>query len=239
MRFSKPRQLRLNPRDAVAGAALAVAVHVVAAWALAHRPVGGPLDEPPLINVTLLAAPAPPIPPDLPPAPPNPPAAAPVQPAAVSTPTRRTTPPRPVPIERAHPPSTVVTKSLPAPTKPEPGDSDPTPAPAPAAAVTAQATDAGPALVKARFDADYLNNPPPTYPPLSRRLAEQGRVLVRVLVDSDGTPAKVELRESSGYHRLDQAAVAAIRRWRFVPARRGDQPVDAWVLVPIAFNLRS
>jgi protein TonB len=49
----------------------------------------------------------------------------------------------------------------------------------------------------------------------------------------------VELRESSGHPRLDDAAAAAVRRWRFVPARRGEQPVGAWVLVPISFNLRS
>lgn len=94
-------------------------------------------------------------------------------------------------------------------------------------------------FVAPRFDAAYLKNPPPPYPPLSRRLGEQGRVMVRVFVDTSGAPAQIELRESSGHRRLDDAAASAVRRWRFVPARRGTEPVGAWVLVPISFNLRS
>jgi protein TonB len=49
----------------------------------------------------------------------------------------------------------------------------------------------------------------------------------------------VEIRTSSGVERLDRAALDAVRRWRFVPARQGDTPVDAWVLVPIRFSLDS
>lgn len=94
-------------------------------------------------------------------------------------------------------------------------------------------------VTEPHFGAAYLNNPAPTYPPLSRRLGEQGRVLMRVFVNPNGAPTKVQLRESSGHRRLDAAAEAAVRRWRFVPARRGEYPVGAWVLVPIAFNLRS
>lgn len=94
-------------------------------------------------------------------------------------------------------------------------------------------------VTEPRFDAAYLNNPTPTYPPLSRRLSEQGRVLMRVYVDPQGAPAHVELRQSSGHPRLDSAAEAAVRRWRFVPARQGSDAIGAWVLVPISFSLRS
>jgi len=90
-----------------------------------------------------------------------------------------------------------------------------------------------------RFDADYLHNPAPAYPALSRRLGEEGRVLLRVYVHADGSAGQVEVRESSGYERLDRAAREAVARWRFVPARQGERPVAAWVLVPISFSLRS
>jgi protein TonB len=94
-------------------------------------------------------------------------------------------------------------------------------------------------LVLPRFDAAYLQNPPPVYPTLSRRHGEQGRVMLRVVVNPDGTPQSVELRTSSGAQRLDEAALDAVRRWRFVPARQGTTPVTAAVLVPIVFSLEG
>jgi protein TonB len=90
-----------------------------------------------------------------------------------------------------------------------------------------------------RFDADYLDNPAPAYPALSRRMGEQGRVLLRVYVLADGNAGQVEIRESSGYERLDRAARDTVARWRFVPARQGDKAVAGWVLVPVSFSLRS
>lgn len=90
-----------------------------------------------------------------------------------------------------------------------------------------------------RFDADYLDNPAPLYPPLSRKLGEGGRVLLHVFVAADGQASKVDIRESSGFERLDRAARDAVQRWRFVPARQGDKAVAAWVLVPVSFSLRS
>jgi protein TonB len=85
--------------------------------------------------------------------------------------------------------------------------------------------------------AAYLHNPAPSYPAMSRRLAEQGRVMVRVLIGTDGLPQKAELQSGSGYDRLDRAALDAVMRWRFVPGRRGDVPETMWVSVPIVFNL--
>ncbi len=111
----------------------------------------------------------------------------------------------------------------------EPSVAAATPAPAPAALPVAPA----------RFDADYLNNPAPAYPPLSRRLGEAGQVLLHVLVGADGAASKVDVRDSSGFERLDRAARDAVRQWRFVPARQGDKAVAAWVLVPVSFSLRS
>jgi periplasmic protein TonB len=93
------------------------------------------------------------------------------------------------------------------------------------------------AVIPPNFIAAYLDNPSPVYPPLSRRSNEQGRVILRVLVTANGAAETVELRTSSGSTRLDQAAIDTVKRWRFVPARQGDQAVAAWVLVPIAFSL--
>jgi protein TonB len=70
-------------------------------------------------------------------------------------------------------------------------------------------------------------------------MGEQGRVVLRVLVNADGRPEQVELRGSSGSPRLDGAALETVRRWKFVPARQGERPVAAWVLVPISFRLEG
>ena len=94
-------------------------------------------------------------------------------------------------------------------------------------------------VIPPSFNADYLDNPPPVYPALSRRMSEQGKVMLRVLVNAKGTADRIELKSSSGSSRLDDAALEAVKRWRFVPARQGDQPVAAWVLIPIAFTLKG
>jgi protein TonB len=110
-----------------------------------------------------------------------------------------------------------------------------------AATGTSAAGEAGGATELPRFDADYLDNPKPHYPALSRRLGESGRVLLRVFVEANGRASRVELRKSSGFARLDEAAREVLYRWRFIPARRvenGTQhAVGAWVIVPITFKL--
>lgn len=104
---------------------------------------------------------------------------------------------------------------------------------------TSPAPTATATVTQPRFDAIYLNNPAPTYPGLSRRLREEGQVMLRVFVSIDGLPDKIELRQSSGFLRLDTAAQKIVQRWRFIPARLGEERVSAWVLVPISFSLRS
>lgn len=108
-----------------------------------------------------------------------------------------------------------------------------------AAAIAGTAAAASPALESARFDADYLNNPAPTYPVFSRRNREQGTVLLNVRVSAQGQAEQVQLKRSSGFSRLDEAALAAVQQWRFVPARRGEAMVAASVVVPITFRLAS
>lgn len=97
-------------------------------------------------------------------------------------------------------------------------------------------TGTEPALTAARFDADYLHNPAPAYPLQSRRLKEEGTVLLLVRVSDQGAPVSVEIRTSSGFERLDEAGLQAVRQWRFVPAKRGNENVAASVLVPIQFK---
>ena len=87
------------------------------------------------------------------------------------------------------------------------------------------------------FNAAQLNNPAPSYPYLSRRAREEGVVLLRVLVTDAGRAGELLVQHSSGSSRLDQAALATVRRWRFVPARQAGRAVEAWVLVPVTFAL--
>ncbi len=87
-------------------------------------------------------------------------------------------------------------------------------------------------------NAAYLNNPTPPYPAISRRMGEQGRVVVRVLIDDNGMPQQAQLESSSGHARLDQAAVSAVLSWRFVPGRKGGKPQTMWFSVPITFDLK-
>lgn len=96
-----------------------------------------------------------------------------------------------------------------------------------------------PVATEPRFDADYLDNPAPVYPAMSKRLEESGKTILRVYVEPGGKPSQVQVKASSGSPRLDQAAQDAVWRWKFVPARRGGEAVGAWVLVPIEFNLRG
>ncbi len=97
----------------------------------------------------------------------------------------------------------------------------------------------GDSVSQARFDADYLRNPAPPYPAISRRMGEEGKVILRVLVTPEGTPATVEVRTSSGSQRLDESAMRTVRQWKFVPARRGDMAEQSWVLVPVIFKLEQ
>jgi protein TonB len=119
----------------------------------------------------------------------------------------------------------------------------PAPAATPAAAAptgnqrpsTASAAPA--AVVLPSSDADYLNNPAPVYPGMSRRMGEQGTAVLRVFINTEGRAEKAEIRTSSGYSRLDEAALATVQRWRYVPGKRAGVPEAMWFNVPIRFVL--
>lgn len=83
----------------------------------------------------------------------------------------------------------------------------------------------------------YRTNPIPEYPIPSRRRREEGIVLLDVAVDADGKPSSISLNRSSGYPLLDRAALDAVRRWTFEPARAGGVPMFSRVVVPVRFSL--
>lgn len=162
---------------------------------------------------------------------PTPPPPAP-QPTPKPQPVVRQTPrpqPTPLPVAVADPAPSDHAPIVPAPVPPAPAE----PSPAPARPVE----PAVPAVQLPSSTADYLNNPAPAYPPLSRRLGEQGRVVVRVLIGTDGTASQAEIRSSSGFERLDQAALQTVLKWRYVPGKRAGVPEAMWFNVPINFVL--
>jgi periplasmic protein TonB len=79
----------------------------------------------------------------------------------------------------------------------------------------------------------------PVYPPASRRMDEQGAVRLRVMVDERGRPQEVQVAESSGFPRLDEAAVSAVRRWVFAPAMQDAVAVPTWTQVSVVFQLTA
>jgi len=212
---------------------IVVGLHGLAAWALLNQePVVQTQEWRPLM-VSLLTLDQPEAPLEMPRTQPTKPRMQPTQAPRAAL---------PVISERVETPTPA---ALPAPQAAQPPLPEALPAPAlQTATPVAEPATTAPAPVPAvieppRFDADYLENPAPVYPALAIRSGEHGHVLLRVLVNPDGSAAHVEVRQSSGYRRLDKAARDTVQRWRFVPARQGDKGVAAWVLVPISFSLRS
>jgi periplasmic protein TonB len=108
----------------------------------------------------------------------------------------------------------------------------PEPAPAPATPPPAP-----PRVELPSTDADYLQNPRPVYPPMSKRLGEQGQVIHSVLIGVDGLPISAKLVKSSGFDRLDAAAYAAVMSWRYVPGKRNGAAAQMSYNAPINWVL--
>lgn len=142
-------------------------------------------------------------------------------------------PPPPMPLAVADPsptpdaPTGVVAPPVPQPLPPISTAVATTPAPTPASP--------GPHIELPSSDADYLHNPRPAYPAKSRRLGEQGKVIVRVLIGVDGLAQKAEIRQSSGFERLDEAALNTVKNWRYVPGKRAGVVEAMWFNVPINY----
>lgn len=87
------------------------------------------------------------------------------------------------------------------------------------------------------FDAQYLNNPAPSYPKSARQRRIEGKVLLNVVVNSDGSPLIVSVLSSSGFEDLDESAIGAVSKWQFIPAKKSGVFVQANVIVPIEFKI--
>lgn len=119
---------------------------------------------------------------------------------------------------------------------------EPVPAPVQEAVEVKAPPKAEPVVVEEKieppkFGVAYLQNPEPEYPRMSKRLSEEGRVLLHVLVDTQGNPSEVTLKKTSGHERLDEAAIAAVKTWRFIPATKNKVALSAYVDVPVKFSL--
>ncbi|SDK10961.1 outer membrane transport energization protein TonB [Methylophilus rhizosphaerae] len=111
---------------------------------------------------------------------------------------------------------------------------DPAPEPAPPAPPVVKEEP----LVEAKGGVGHLNNPPPEYPEFAADQGSEGTVILRVKVLPNGKPAEVKVKKSSGFSLLDDAAVAAAKKWAFTPAKRGNTPVEGWAVFPVEFRLQ-
>jgi len=201
-----------------------LALHVLAIGALATARYQASKEDRPQ-RVTSFSIQEPPPPPPIEPLPPEP-AVQPVS-APIAAPVVELEIPRDVQVQAVRPEAvrpTVAPVALVVNTAAPPAPSRP-----------AQAAPAP--IVPPDFTAAQLRNPGPAYPFLSRRAREEGVVLLKVLVGTDGRAARLEIEDSSGFDRLDEAALKTVGKWRFVPASQAGQPREAWVLVPVTFSL--
>lgn len=116
----------------------------------------------------------------------------------------------------------------------------PEPEPPPPVEQPAEPKPAEPAptpVLPPRAEAGQLSNPAPVYPSLSRRLREEGIVVLEILIKADGTVGEIKIKTSSGFKRLDDTAVKAVKHWRYQPATQGDKKIDFWYEQPVEFNL--
>lgn len=208
--------------------ALIVGLHLIVLWTMLRFSLQQTVDMPvpqPVVMVEMLPV-QPQVQPQ--PRPPQPePAPKRPQPVRKAEPVKPAKPvvraPAPIPTPNTTPSETAIAAPQPSPPAPAAEAPPAPPAPAPVSAP--------------RFDAAYLNNPAPPYPRQSRRMGEQGRVLLRVHVTPEGLAGEVRLQNSSGFTLLDQAALDAVKKWKFVPAKQGGAAVAAWVNVPVDFKI--
>ena len=206
--------------------------HAAALWALQSGLLQRAVEV--VIPVEILSQfiepPKPTPPPPTPPAPPVPPK----QPVVRPKPAALPPPPQPMAIPDRTPapaaPVGVIAPPAPLPPIEQPVAAAPAPAPPPA-------PPAPPQIQLPSSDAAYLQNPSPVYPAISRRLGEQGKVLVRVLIGVNGAPERVEIKRSSGFERLDRAATEYVMKCRYVPGKVNGVIQAMWYEAPVNFVL--
>jgi len=219
----------LKRRDKWALALLVLALHGAAAYWVSQSPTPPlPVVPPQIPPMTIeFAAPAPPVVEPPPPAP-APPIVEPPPPPVVDELAAKPAP-KPVPKPKPKPAPKPVAKP-----EPKPVETPPPPVAAPAPV----APPAPAPVTPPSANAAYLKNPAPEYPQMAQRRGWEGTVLLRVEVLASGKPGQIQIQKSSGRDALDGAALAAVKRWSFVPAKQGDVAQAGWVSVPIDFKLR-
>ncbi len=230
-RFSQPPGISRN--TVIIGSV--VILHIGALWALQSGLLRKAAEV--VIPVEILSdLVEPPKPREAPPAPPSPPAAPAAAPRQQHQPPKAP-PPRPRAVRTPAPaplaPTGTLEEQPPAPPVAAVAAPPAPPAPAPAP----PAPPAPPAVQLPSSNADYLQNPKPVYPAMSKRLGEQGKTIVRVLIGADGLPKEASIRQSSGFDRLDEAARTAVMSWRYVPGKRNGVAEAMEFNVPINWVL--
>ncbi len=207
-------------RERLAGLAVVVAVHValVAGVMLAMHRVMRPIQSD--VSVRLIDAPKP--------LPIKDPAPLPLAKVSVSLP-RNEVPLVPL----AEVPVAAPVATAPQPDAPRPEAKPAAPA-APASAASAMIGDSTPLI-----DASAAGNAKPVYPRASKALGEQGVVVLDVFITTEGTVGDIRVGRSSGYDRLDESALRAVRQWHFIPAHQGGKQVSMWYKQPITFDLKN
>lgn len=227
-RFAQPRGLSRNALIAIG----VVLLHVGALWALQTGLLRRAVEI--IVPATLLTEYVSPPAPVTQAAPPPPaPAPKPQRPTQVKAPAPRPAP-EPLPIADTTPSPNAITVS---PAKADPEPPAPITAAGPATPTAAPPPPAAPKIELPSSNAAYLQNPAPVYPAISKRMGEQGKVVLRVFISTDGLPQKIEINQSSGFDRLDRQAQDTVLRWKFVPGKRNGVPEAMWYLVPINFVL--
>jgi protein TonB len=181
-----------------------------------------------------------------PPAPPTPePKPLPQPKVQVKTPKAQPTPPAPTPVAAPQPAPTPLALA-PSAVAPPPTSAAPTAnaqkSDTSASTKNTSETAAGSApatktVDRSCIEANYLYNPKPPYPRISNRLRETGTVVLRISVGVDGIPQKIDLQQSSGFDRLDTAALDGVKSWRFTPCHIDGKPTATAFVVPLPFNL--
>ena len=111
--------------------------------------------------------------------------------------------------------------------------------PAPRIAARAPVHTAAGGHAEGHTDVAYLHSPKPDYPPAARRRGQEGTVVIRTLVNTEGVPGQARIIGPSGIDDLDQSALLAVQRWRFAPARAGSKAIEHWVDIPVTFRLAA
>lgn len=217
--------------------------HVGVAWLLSSGVLTSvvPTSEPDnvIMASVVMDAPAPPVPTAPKPEPASPQIQPPTKPEPKPQPQAKPVSPQmqPAPVPSPTAPSDTAPTVPTVPTAPSAAPVPATPAAPPAGNQRSANNATAAAVVLPSTSADYLNNPAPPYPRQSKRMGEEGTVVIRVLITTEGRAEKAEIRTSSGYARLDDTALSTVQRWRFVPGKRNGAPEDMWFNVPIRFVL--